>query len=311
MKTKLFIIMLLTTGIMFSQKTKNGTVYKEHPAITATEAMWQAFFSGDKEKAASYLADDFRSFSGTPLNKDAKGGDKENFLGGVDWVKENMSYVSYTRSEGAYPDAIEYKEDEDGLWVQSWDHLKAMNNQSGVKIDMPIHRLYQMNDDSKIYRMYTYDNDLPWLEMRRSNATRTNGTIYVNHDNINTVRKMVGGLEHGDVDKAFSYFTEDARFSNLDMKRDESNSVEEEKAGFTEFLKNYTIESIDVVGYPDYLEYELANAKVVQSWWDMRVTRKSDGKKFVIPAMLTHNFNDEGKITRELGYYTMSGLGAK
>lgn len=294
---------------MFSQKkSKNGTVYNEHPAITAVESMMQAFFSGDKDKAASYLADDFRALSGTSINKNATGSDSESFLGGVDWVKENMAYVSYKRSPGAYPDAIEYKDDDDGLWVQTWDHLRAMDKNTGVKIDMPIHRLYQMTEDNKVYRMFTYDNDLPWAEMRRSYAPRTNGVIYNNHDYINTVRKMVGALEYGDVDTAFSYFTDDARFSNLDMKRDESVSVNEEKENFKNFMKEYTIESIDVVGYPDYLEYELGNGKVVQSWWDMRITRKSDGKKFVMPAMLTHDFNDEGKITREMGYYTVSGL---
>ncbi len=78
MKTKLIVIMLLMTSMMYSQKTKNGTVYKEHPAIVTVESMMEAFFAGDKDKAASYLADDFKSFSGTSINKNSKGRDKEN-----------------------------------------------------------------------------------------------------------------------------------------------------------------------------------------------------------------------------------------
>lgn len=308
MKKNLIIIMLLCTGIMFSQKTKNGTVYKEHPSITAVESMLQAFFAGDADKTASYLSDDFRAFNGASTNKNAKGSTKENFLNNVKWVKDNWSYVSYGRMDGAYPDAIEYKDDDDGLWVQTWDYLKAMDNRTGVKIDMPVHRLFRMSKDNKILSMFTYDSDIPFEEMRSSNVVRTNGTIYKHHDYINTVRKMIRALEFGDVDTAFSYFTDNARFSNLDMKRGESVSVEEEKENFKNFMKGYTIESIDVVGYPDYLEYEVWDSKVVQSWWDMRVTRKSDGKKFVMPAMLTHNFNDEGKIVREMGYYTVSSL---
>lgn len=308
MKTKLTLVILLVTGIMYSQKSKNGTIYKDHPAITNVEAMMQAYFSGDKDKVASYLADDFKSFSGTSLNKDAEGRDKENFLGGVDWVKENWSYTSYKRSPGAYPDALEYKDDDDGLWVQTWDHLKAIDNNTGVRIDMPIHRMFKMNKDNKIVLMFTYDNDLPWAEMRRSYAPRSNGTIYNNHDNINTVRKMMGALEHNDVEKSFSYFAEDATFTNLDMKRGESHTIAQEKEMFKGLIATWTIESFDVVGYPDYLEYELGNAKVVQSWWNVRLTRKSDSKKVVLPMLLIHDFNDEGKITREAGYYTARSL---
>jgi ketosteroid isomerase-like protein len=310
MKKQVIIAMMLFTCIMFSQTKKNGTVYNEHPAINAVESMMQAFFSGDADKVASYLADDFRAFSGTSLNKDAKGNTKENFLKGVKWVKENWSYTSYSRSPGAYPDAIDYKGD-DGLWVQTWDQLKAMDNATGVILDMPIHRLFQMTKDNKIKTMITYDNDLPWLERRSSFVTRTNGTIYNHHENINTVRKMMGALANGDADKSFSYFSDDATFTNLDMADGESHTVAEEKEAFLGMLKNWTIESIDVRGYPDYLKYELGGAKVVQSWWTARMTRKSDGKKVKLPLMLIHDFNDDGMITNETGYYTTRAMEGK
>ena len=307
MKKNAIIFMLLCTSIMYSQPKKNGTVYNEHPAIDAVESMIKAYFAGDADKVASYLTDDFKSWNGTSINKNDKGRTKENFLGGVKWVKENMAYTSFTRSPGAYPDAIEYKGD-DGLWVQTWDHLKAVHAKTGVKIDMPIHRLYQLTKDNKIKTMINYNNELQWAELRRSYAPRTNGTIYNNHDYINTVRLMMGALENNDPDKAFSYFTEDATFTDLDMARDESRTLAEEKEMFKGLTTDWTITSIDVRGYPDYLEYELGKAKVVQSWWDVRMTKKSDGKKVVLPLMLTHNFNDEGKIMRETGYYTTKSM---
>ena len=95
------------------------------------------------------------------------------------------------------------------------------------------------------------------------------------------------------------------------MADGESATLAEEIEGFLGMLKNWTIESIDVQGYPDYLEYELGNAKVVQSWWIARMTRKSDGKKVKLPLMLTHDFNDEGKITGENGYYSLQVLSVK
>ena len=311
MKKNVLIIVLLCSSVVFSQKTKNGTVYKDHPAIATVESMLNAFFMGDKAKTSGYLSEDFKSYSGNSLDKDDKGRDKENFLGGVDWVQKNLSYISHDRSPGAYPDAIEYKEKDDGLWVQTWNQLRAMDNKTGVKLDMPIHRLFKMTNDNKIQMMITYDNDLPWAEMGRSYAARTNGTIYNNHDYINTVRKMMGSLEHGDADKAFSYFTEDATFTNLDMERGTSKTVAEEKAMFKGLTEAWNIDSVDVVGYPDYLEYELGNGKVVQSWWNLRLTRKSDNKKVVIPVLLIHSFNDEGKIIRESGYYTAMALAQK
>ncbi len=311
MKKHVIIAMMIFSIVMYSQTKKNGTIYIEHPAIVVVEAMMQAEAAGDVDKVASYLADDFKSYQGTSLNKDAKGTNKEDFLAGVKWMKENVSYVSITRQTGAFPDALNYKEGETGLWVQTWDYFRGMHNETGVKLDMPEHHLFTMTKDNKIKTMITYDNDLPWAELRRSFAPRTNGTIYNNHDYINKVRIMMGAFEHGDLDKAYSFFTDDARFTNLDMKSGESHSVAEEKAAFTDMMKDWTIDGVDVQGYPDYLEYELGNAKVVQSWWRVSMTRKSDEKKVVLPIMLTHNFNDDGMITRESGYYTAQAMSAK
>lgn len=295
--------MLLFTSMMYSQTKKNGTVYSEHPAIDAVEAMWRAYFDGNAEKVATYLADDFKSYQGTNINKDDLGRDKEWFLGSSKWVKENWSYTTQTRSPNAYPDAIEYDKD-DEVWVQTWNHLNAIDNKTGVKYDMPIHRLYEMTSDNKIKTMIIYDNDLPWAERRRSLAPLTNGTIYRNHDNINTVRLMIGALEHNDPDKAFGYFTDDATFTDLDMEMGESRSLAEEKEMFKGLNTTWTINSIDMIGYPDYLEYEDRGMKVVHSWWKVRMTRKSDNKKVILPLYLLHSFNDEGKITEERGYYT-------
>jgi len=305
MKKSVIIFMMMFTIIAYSQKKKAGTVYSEHPAINMVESMVKAWVAGDADKVATYLDDNFRAWQGTSMNKEAKGTSKENFLNGVKNFNKNFSYVSMERSSGATPDALEYKDDV--LWVQTWDHFKAVHDETGVKVDMPIHRLYGITKDNKIRTILTYDNDLPWAEMRRGYAARTNGVLYDQHENINKVRRMMAALEHGDADKGFSYFTEDAQFSNLDMPRGESVTLAEEKEGFMKMLENWTIDSIDVQGYPDYLEYE-RSGKAVQSWWTVRMTRKSDSKKVVLPLMFVHDFNDEGMITNEAGYYTMQAL---
>src|SRR6478672_663070 len=153
MKKSITIVLLIASCITYSQKKKNGTVYVDHPAIAAVEAMTKAFVAGDSDKVASYLTDDFKAFSGTTINKDDKGQDKAAFLQAVKNWKNNVDYFSITRSKGAYPDAIEYTEDKDQrdvVWVQTWEEVKGMQKNTGVKIDMPMHRLFIVTKENKI-----------------------------------------------------------------------------------------------------------------------------------------------------------------
>ncbi len=146
----------------YSQKN-NGKVFNEHPAIDVVNNVLEAFFAGDTSKVASYLAEDFKAYNGTGINKDNKGNSKEQFDSQSNYWKENLSYVSFKPTNGAYPDAIEYKDGQ--LLVQTWNHLKAMHNTTGVKIDMPTHRRFKLNDDNKIQTMINYYNERVFWEI--------------------------------------------------------------------------------------------------------------------------------------------------
>ncbi len=304
--------MMMFTIITYSQKEKNGTIYKEHPAINAVENMMQALFvEGDSTKAGSYLAADFRSFSGNSTNPDAKGRDRSWFLGAAAWFKKNIAYVSLERSPGAYPDALQYKDDDDGdegLWVQTWDHFKGVHKVTGVKLDMPIHRMFKLNKENKIRLMFTYDNDRPWIENGQSFVERENGTLYNHHEYINKVRRMVHAYANNDMEVAYSFYADNVRFRNIHMPAGQSLTLEESKAQDVKFKENFTITSIDIRGYPDYLHYEIRNSKVVQSWWNVRLIRKADDKKLVVPLFFIHDFNDEGMITQETAYFSAQML---
>ncbi len=296
---------MMFTIIMYPQKKKNGTIYIEHPAIDMVEAMHQAFVKGDTTAVASYLSEDFRAYNGMETDPDNEGMTKRQFVRSSMGWKNNVDYLSISRAAG-YPDALEYKES--GLWVQTWDMIKGVHKNTGVKLTMPLHRICRINKDNKIDMIITYDDGEVWAKMREAFNTRTNGKLYNAHENINTVRKLIRSLEHGDIDKSFSYFTENARFRNLDMNEDEFNTVEQEKEAFKKMGETWDIESIDVVGYPDYLEYEISDIRVVQSWWNVRMKRKSDNKRVKIPVLLVHRFNEDGEIYNEMGYYTMRAL---
>ena len=96
-KTTILSVMMLIACITYSQK-KNGTIYMEHPAITTVETMTQAFVSGDTDKVASYLADDFKAYNGTSTNPNDKGQDKAAFSNSAKNWKNNIDYFSISRS---------------------------------------------------------------------------------------------------------------------------------------------------------------------------------------------------------------------
>ncbi|RTY95156.1 nuclear transport factor 2 family protein [Flavobacterium sp. GT3R68] len=312
MKRALFIVMMVWACITYGQKKVNGTIYVEHPAIIAVEAMQQAFIKGDSVKVASFLTDDFKAYYGSNTNKEDKGRDKKQFISQVRSWKNNFDYVSLKRSEGAYPDAIEYKDgkNDDVTWVQTWDHLKGIHNKTGVSLDMPIHRLFIVNNkDNKIKTMINYADPGAMEEIGNSYTERKNGVIYNNHEYINKVRLMIHAFENKDFKKAYSFYDKNAQFRSCNMAVDEKSlTLDQMKEMDKIMFEKYDITSIDVVGYPDYLNYDLGNQKVVQSWWNMRLTRKADNKKIVLPILFIDTFNDSGLIVDEIAYYSESLL---
>lgn len=309
MKKVLLIVMMVLTFITYAQKKVNGTIYVEHPAIDVVESMQQAFVKGDSVKVTSYLTDDFKSFNGSNTNKQDKGIDKKGFINQLKFWNSNIDYLSIKRSEGAYPDALEYKDanNKDVTWVQTWDNLKGVHNKTGVALDMPIHRLFTVDKNNKIKTMITYSDSGIYNEIGESSVDRKNGTIYNHHDYINKIRLMIRAFENKDFTKAYSFYDKKAQFRNINMPIDaKSMTLDQMKDSDKKMMDEFDITSIDVVGYPDYLNYEMGNAKVVQSWWNMRMMRKSDKKKIVLPILLIDTFNDEGMIVDEIAYFSDS-----
>ena len=113
MKKMIVLALMITTTIVFAQKKTNGTIYLDHPAIKVIEDMTKAMVAGDDKKVASYLTNDFKSYNGVTTNKNDKGQDKTQFLKNVGLWKEEFAYFSITTTPGTYPDALEYKKDND------------------------------------------------------------------------------------------------------------------------------------------------------------------------------------------------------
>ena len=282
-KITFILIALITFSVSAQKKKKNGNLYIEHPGIDLVESFHKAFVDGDIDKAASFLSEDFRIYNSLSMNKESKGWGKSALVANMTSWKNNWEYLSYDRSEGSYPDALEY--DKSGNWVFSWNHLYAINKTTGVKFDSPILRGYVLNEDSsKIIRIHEYNNRMNFLQVNDSFYERKNGTIYVNHEHINSVRKLMYAFANGDVDKAFSFFHENANY--VDINETKGMNEEEIRARDAKLLSGWSIASLDETGYPDYLEYDWRDAKVVQSWWRFTMIRESDGKKVIVPVFI-------------------------
>ena len=304
-KITFMLVALITFSISAQKKKKNGNLYIEHPGIDLVESFHKAFVDGDIEKAASFLSEDFRIYNSLTMNKDSKGWGKAAIIANMTSWKNNWEYLSFERSEGSYPDALEY--DKSGNWVFSWNHLYAINKTTGVKFDSPILRGYVLNEsNSKITRIHEYNNSSNFSMVNDSFYERKNGTIYINHEHINTVRKLQYAFANGDVDKAFSFFHENAVF--IDINETYNMTLDEIRARDAKMLAGWAIDGLDESGYPDYLEYDWQDSKTVQSWWRFRMSRSSDGKKVVIPVLFIDDFDNDGKIIRRNAYWNASLL---
>ncbi|MDT7827325.1 nuclear transport factor 2 family protein [Pricia sp. S334] len=304
-KNTLFVLAFLSLPALFAQKKTNGKIYIEHPAINVVQNFVKASVAGDTTQLVQYMAEDFTAYNGTSDDPLGQSMDQEAYIRNVMLYHDQLDYYSIEPFPGSYPDALEYKEreQENLTTVLTWNQVKGVHKTTGVKIDAAAHRQYDVTKDDKIKRIITYSNGGVIDEIRASFADRTNGTIYNHHDNINTVRKMVYALEKGDMEKVYSFFDKDARFGNLSSFKTRGVSLEEQKALDKKVLEQFEIKHIEMSGYPDYLEYEMDNGRVVQSWWNFQLIRKSDKMAIELPMFYLHDFDGEGKIIREAAYY--------
>jgi hypothetical protein len=117
---------------------------------------------------------------------------------------------------------------------------------------------------------------------------------------------MLFAFEHKDLNKSYSYFANDAVFMDVNSMDNKSLTLEEQKAIDKKVMDAFDIVGLNVVGYPDYMHYELGDSGVVYSWWTWHLIRKSDKKEISLPIHYQHNVDNSGKITSEIAYYNGS-----
>lgn len=296
-KFAVLLIFSLFVTLVFAQK-KNGTVYIEHETIDKTRAMWKAWVENDKDAIKAFFAD---SVMVVRNGNDWKT-TGQNIANSADWWKNNIVGMKVEDTPGSYPDAIEYEGG--NIWVQDWLTIKGIHEKTGIAMDLHMHNLYSFNKDGKVAGFFQYFNNDVFQDIRDAETTKENGKVYINHPYIATVRKLVNAYAAEDLDKMKSFYDESARFSSTDHSWDESIDLETRMG----YVKNNFANAKDIhfkqIGYPDCIYYALNDGYTVYSWWEYSFTMEESGKKVVMPLMLDHAFDKDGKIVRETAYFS-------
>jgi hypothetical protein len=309
-KTAICVLMMLPF-IGFSQKKENGKIYIEHPALNVVDAFTKAMVSGDTTAMSKMMTNDFKAYYpvvATPFDESTN---KAGFLRNAFNRFMQFDYYSIKTMDGAYPDALEYVKDlsdNNAVTVNTWDIMKGVHKKTGVKLNMYLHRIFDLTKDNKIRRIASYTNPEVGNEINRSASERKNGTIYNQHQNINKLRLMMAAAEHGDWDKYYSNFDKDATFYDINSTDSKPTSLDVEKANDKAILDKFDFVSIEQTGYPDYMHYEMGDTGVLYSWWNLHLIRKSDKKAIKVPIHYEHDVDKDGKINNVISYYNAALL---
>jgi len=135
---------------------------------------------------------------------------------------------------------------------------------------------------------------------------KKNGTIYINHPNIDAVKNAVKAYVNQDLNLWKTYYSDTAKFWVSDINDGKTFPVKESMTNLALDYKFYNNLKSTQVGYPDYLQYDKDNLRIVQSWWLWSGVSKKTGKELKIYMVQFDTFNSAGKIIKEETYADFS-----
>ena len=294
---KLAIVLALIPVLGWSQ-VKSGVSYSQHPAYDVVTAMHQVWESGTEAELRALYAEDAKIWD--PGAEEASDMDME--VSAMNWWQENFSDITITTMEGATPDIIKYKDDKEGVWAMEWMVFSAVNRTSGDTISTKLHSMHYVTNEGKINMTANYwDRETFGAQTQASFGMHRNGRVYDEHPIINTLNEMVAHFEAGEITELATYFTDDAEFYRLGV---EGNlNLEERTATWHQAVATNSIRDLEQSGYPDAIYYSRGEGQwVVQSWWWANNTNAETGEVTREYLHMSHDFNDEGKVTREVIY---------
>ena len=292
-KLAIFLILFSLGAMSFAQK-KSGTIYYEHELIDKTKAMWSSLIDGDKDAFVNYFADSIRVYQNGNLFER-----KGESMGGFVTFWSGFENLEITNDHQSNPDAIDYG---NMIFVQDWLRISGIHKATGLNNDLSLHNLYGFDENGKIEVIYMYFDPNYFVETKNSQTTKENGTVYINHPYINSVRKLLNEYIAMDIDAWAEYFAPNAKFYFTSLKPGEYMSLEERKESLTELFSDRKEIKFTQVGYPDCIYYLKDDQYTVKSLW--KVTDISEnGEIYEFSLYLNHVFNKEGKVVMEFAYF--------
>lgn len=310
MKKHLINLLLLLGSFLgaFAQKNDNGIIYDKHPGIDVAENLIKAYVNADSSAISKLTTDDFKAFNSLNTDWDYKGKDRIAYIKEAKYWNANLLNFAIKGRGKSYPDAFEYKKD--GTAIYLYDFFYGINKNTGFKILMPCDFVVNLNTEGTKVKSLMFSTNMAVMQKNTESAqTLTNGILYKNHPNIVKVRKHISNLELGKIEEAFVDFESTARIDDINLPYGTFIGINDFKNNYKNLISKFEILGIDEKGYPDMLDHE-GPGSVVDSWWSMRMRNKSNNKKFSIYYHVSHTFNDEGKIIRQVGYYNGSQISA-
>lgn len=156
---EVLLFSITLTGVIpsFAQKA-NEIIDMEHPAIALVNDFLVAAISGDPEKIASYLTDDFMFYHGTSAANYDPGIGKARFVRLVYCRQQESNCSAIEPFPNLYPERVQYLEDyrNHEVWVQTWNVPRGVNRATGVKLNTPAPRLYKISKGNKIKVIINY-----------------------------------------------------------------------------------------------------------------------------------------------------------
>ena len=283
-----------------AQKKKNGVIYNEHPYIEAAKEFNSAFINGNKEEITSLVAKDVKLWNSMSTNKKQKAVGLSGLLNRSAYWSNKLKAYSIKPKGKAYPDALEFKGK--NTWVYTYEILKGIDKENGFKIETPIDRSFLFNKDGKISWILESFNTAHLEKYNNSFKKRTNGTIWIDHPHIGSVRRLMNNFGIGEIDTAYEEHDPNARIYDINMKIGEFQTIEERREWEKGVFKNFDLVSIDESGYPDLLEYN-GDGMTVLSWWIMSFKDKRNSKIVELYLHRSDTVNEEGKIITTILYY--------
>ena len=225
---------------------------------------------------------------------------REQLVRTIEWWNRELKNLSIADDKPAFPDALQYKGGE--LFVQDWLRITGVHEKSGINLNWAIHNVYRFNKNGKIDLFHQYFDNSIFSEINNSSRTIENGTVYINHPYIVTVRKCINAYCAEDIETLKTFYSPKAIFWKSDFKADKTINMETKMKENKEVFATYNNITLQQVGYPDCIYYAKDDIYAVFSWWKLSFTTKDGKQKKDIPVMMSHNFDKDGKISGEFVY---------